>query len=180
MSDPQAEEGVALNVMETEDEGNCFEDDPVTPGPRRDRDSVVTFAIDTVNNARRRESVDSGISLTNTTRYGARGSTYDRSTRGGCVQFHHYLAPPGDNDTKDAESKGPAYLEAITLPQSTHTLLFTEPINSLPFGFAFIILVVSITCLALAFADNFDGSTSQNPFKVPGVYVLCVGFPAFA
>ena len=71
--------------------------------------------------------------------------------------MHHF-----DLDSK-AESEGESndnkieYLEAITLPQSTHTLLFTEKINSVPFGFAFIILVVSVMCKY--------GELSSNAFR---------------
>ncbi|KAL7549956.1 hypothetical protein ACHAWF_013212 [Thalassiosira exigua] len=59
------------------------------------------------------------------------------------------------------------YQEAITLPQSTHTLLFTERVCSVPFGFALLILAVSVTCLVLALWDNLDGQTTWSPLNVP-------------
>ena len=54
--------------------------------------------------------------------------------------------------------------DPIQLPQSTHSLLFTAPILSLPFAFAFGILVVSICCLALAFANSL--TTNEIPVNV--------------
>ena len=52
-----------------------------------------------------------------------------------------------DTDIKTRE-------EVITLPESTHSFLFTEPINSLPFAFAIGIAVISYTCLALSLQNN--------------------------
>ena len=37
----------------------------------------------------------------------------------------------------------------ITLPESTHTLLHTQPMNSLPFAFSVGIALLSISCLVL-------------------------------
>jgi len=115
------------------------------------------------------------------------GATVGGTTRGGAggIQFHQIptmsIAPGASfqnqsvayslgQSNKKRPSEGPMqveYLEAITLPQSTHTLLFTEYVFSLPFGFAFLILILSIGCLALALTDNLDGGTSDNPLKVP-------------
>mmetsp|Transcript_19848 Transcript_19848/g.33804 ORF Transcript_19848/g.33804 Transcript_19848/m.33804 type:complete len:668 (-) Transcript_19848:2283-4286(-) len=53
-----------------------------------------------------------------------------------------------DDDAKEDDN------DPITLPESTHTLLFTEPINSTPFIWSFLIAVVSILCLVLALLDN--------------------------
>ena len=41
-------------------------------------------------------------------------------------------------------------LDPIILPKSTHTLLFTEPINSAPFVLSVLIAALSILCLLLA------------------------------
>ena len=114
------------------------------------------------------------------------GATVGGTTRGGAggIQFHQIptmsIAPGVSFQNNQSvaysigQSKRPSegpmqveYLEAITLPQSTHTLLFTEHVFSLPFGFAFLILILSIGCLALALTDNLDGGTSDNPLKVP-------------
>mmetsp|Transcript_27009 Transcript_27009/g.46065 ORF Transcript_27009/g.46065 Transcript_27009/m.46065 type:complete len:646 (-) Transcript_27009:335-2272(-) len=62
------------------------------------------------------------------------------------------------------------YQEMIKLPQSTHSLLFTENVLSAPFAFAFSVLSVSIGCLVLAFYDNLnmEGPNSLNiPANVP-------------
>ena len=44
--------------------------------------------------------------------------------------------------------------DVITLPESTHTLLFTEPIDSRAFQFSFAIAALSIMCLLLALINN--------------------------
>ena len=105
------------------------------------------------------------------------GATVGGTTRGGAggIQFHQIptmsIAPGasfqnqsvayslGQSNKRPSEGMQVEYLEAITLPQSTHTLLFTEHVFSLPFGFAFLILILSIGCLALALTDNLDGGT---------------------
>ena len=46
--------------------------------------------------------------------------------------------------------------EPITIPQSTHSLLFTEDINSLPFLFSLYITVISYICLILALINNLQ------------------------
>ena len=125
------------------------------------------------------------------------GATMGGTTRGGAggIQFHQIptmsIVAPGASfqnnqsvayslgqSNKKRPSEGPMqveYLEAITLPQSTHTLLFTEHVFSLPFGFAFLILILSIGCLALALSDNLDGGTSDIAFSLEGLYaVRCI------
>ena len=52
------------------------------------------------------------------------------------------------DDEKDDDS------DPITLPESTHTLLFTEPIKSKPFLFSVIIAAMSTLCLILALLNN--------------------------
>jgi hypothetical protein len=52
------------------------------------------------------------------------------------------------DDEKDDDS------DPITLPESTHTLLFTEPIKSKPFLFSVIIAAMSTLCLLLALMNN--------------------------
>lgn len=53
------------------------------------------------------------------------------------------------NDAKDDDG-----YNGNTLPESTHTLLFTEPINSRAFQFSFAIAALSILCLLLALLSN--------------------------
>jgi len=58
--------------------------------------------------------------------------------------------------------------DPVNLPESTHTLFFTHPVCSLPFGFATSIVVISIMCLILAFADNFLSDFDPgNPWGIP-------------
>eukprot|EP00585_Thalassiosira_rotula_P005858 CAMPEP_0196159518 /NCGR_PEP_ID=MMETSP0910-20130528/46361_1 /TAXON_ID=49265 /ORGANISM="Thalassiosira rotula, Strain GSO102" /LENGTH=684 /DNA_ID=CAMNT_0041424439 /DNA_START=132 /DNA_END=2186 /DNA_ORIENTATION=+ len=78
-----------------------------------------------------------------------------------------------DDDVKDDEEEGKSDLyeserDPVNLPESTHTLFFTHPVCSVPFGFATAIVVISIGCLVLAFSDNFSsGSNPGNRFGIP-------------
>lgn len=132
-------------------------EDEIAQQPRRARNSVVTFA-----SSGGRGTVDGGGGWSRMSTVG----TTARTGPGG-IQFHHFTTQSTtfthhasfDLDSK-AEIEGESndnkieYLEAITLPQSTHTLLFTEKINSVPFGFAFIILVVSVMCKYRELSSN--------------------------
>ena len=51
-------------------------------------------------------------------------------------------------------SSDDADLDPIILPKSTHTLLFTEPINSVPFAIGLFIASLSIICLLLALFND--------------------------
>lgn len=55
----------------------------------------------------------------------------------------------------------------LTLPESTHSLLFLECVCSLPFWFAISIVLISFGCLWLAFLNNIQGGTKDNPFSIP-------------
>jgi hypothetical protein len=76
-------------------------------------------------------------------------------------------AAPQDaiDDTKDEPEYGEP--DPIELTRSTHSLLFTEPINSLPFLFALIIVLMSYTCLFLACYNNMQDSSEGNHLNVP-------------
>jgi hypothetical protein len=60
-------------------------------------------------------------------------------------------ATDGLNDVDDEKEDEN---DPITLPESTHALLFTEPINSKPFFMSFLIAAMSVLCLLLALFDN--------------------------
>ena len=108
-------------------------EDEIAQQPRRARNSVVTFA-----SSGGRGTVDGGGGWSRMSTVG----TTARTGPGG-IQFHHFTTQSTtfthhasfDLDSK-AEIEGESndnkieYLEAITLPQSTHTLLFTEKINA--------------------------------------------------
>lgn len=67
------------------------------------------------------------------------------------------------NDDEVKESKDP-----IQLPESTHSLLFTECGFSLPFWFALGVVFLSFACLWLAFWNNvMNGGTAGNQFNIP-------------
>ncbi|KAL7461130.1 hypothetical protein ACHAXS_001558, partial [Conticribra weissflogii] len=57
--------------------------------------------------------------------------------------------------------------EPILLPQSTHTLLSTEPVFSFPFIFAVIIAIMSAMCLILALMNNATHGLSGNRLSIP-------------
>ena len=57
--------------------------------------------------------------------------------------------------------------ETLMLPHSTHTLLFTEDVCSLPFFFAMFVLFVSFSCLGLALWDGLGEGSPGNPLGVP-------------
>ena len=123
-------------------------DDEISNLGRRARNSVVTFASSGARN-----SVYSGRMSTvlgTTSRTGPGGIQFHQMATQSTSTFHdnstHHAPFDLDSKSESGEDNTIEYLEAITLPQSTHTLLFTERINSLPFAFAFIILVVSVMC----------------------------------
>ena len=64
--------------------------------------------------------------------------------------------------------------ETLMLPQSTHSLLFTGSVVSLPFAFAFSIVIVSYSCLALALVNNLLGGYPGNIMNVPVAVVPSV------
>jgi hypothetical protein len=73
----------------------------------------------------------------------------------------HKRTPKVDNDgTEDI---------GINLPQSTHSLLFTEPVCSFPFLFAAFIALLSFLVMVLALINNkfADGSDENNVYQVP-------------
>lgn len=51
----------------------------------------------------------------------------------------------------------------LTIPESTHSFLFTEPVTSLPFLFSLYIVVMSYGCLIIALIDNLaHNDTPEN------------------
>ncbi|KAL7458616.1 hypothetical protein ACHAWC_010206 [Mediolabrus comicus] len=55
----------------------------------------------------------------------------------------------------------------ITLPESTHTLLHTQPMNSLPFAFSVGIALLSISCLVLVIWNALSAGEPGNKLGVP-------------
>ncbi|KAL3803524.1 hypothetical protein HJC23_014072 [Cyclotella cryptica] len=75
--------------------------------------------------------------------------------------------PHDDSHTRPDGDDGGYQEDPILLPQSTHSLLFTEPIGSIPFGYAFGIVILSLVSLLLALVNNLDAGTPGNPLGVP-------------
>lgn len=59
----------------------------------------------------------------------------------------------------DDEYRKECDYEAFTLPASTHSFLFTEPIRSLPFAFGIGIAAISCASLALALINNITSGS---------------------
>jgi len=76
---------------------------------------------------------------------------------------------PNDDDNKEVkEDLDESIDEPITLPESTHTLFFTQPICSLSVGYAVGIVILSSLCLFMALFDNlYSDSSPDNPLAIP-------------
>jgi len=75
-----------------------------------------------------------------------------------------------DEDKDEEEGEGDLYeveMEPVTLPESTHTLFFTQPKCSIPFAFASSIILISLVCLAQAFLDNLGLGLDVFTKKLP-------------
>ena len=79
------------------------------------------------------------------------------NSNGGADQF---------NDNNDADDEKEVF-DGLELPESTHSLLFTEKTCSLPHFFSVAIVLISVSSLWLAFDNNIRGGPSGNPFKIP-------------
>ena len=69
------------------------------------------------------------------------------------------------NDNNGADEK--EVLDGLELPESTHSLLFTEKTCSVPHFFSVAIVIISVSSLALAFLNNVKGGSSDNLFNIP-------------
>ena len=76
------------------------------------------------------------------------------------LAFHLQENRAGDDD--DDESK-----EVITLPQSTHSLLFTEPVCSVSFFFGYAVFCISCSSLAFALIDALQPGGPGNEYNIP-------------
>lgn len=59
------------------------------------------------------------------------------------------------------------YEDPILLPQSTHSLLYTEQICSAPFNYSLLIICLSLPSLVLALVNNLSNRTPGNPLGLP-------------
>ena len=69
------------------------------------------------------------------------------------------------SETDDIKESSNYEEEPLTIPQSTHSFLFTEPATTMPFYFGLGISVMSFTCLILALVDNVHNG--EIPYNVP-------------
>lgn len=60
------------------------------------------------------------------------------------------------DENKVTDSQRDYYPDPIEIPHSTHSLLFTEPVFSLPFAFAVMVMGLALLCLSLAFYNSFE------------------------
>ena len=94
----------------------------------------------------------------------------DNGGRGGKAQ----QAGRDDDDVDDTKDDDDEYedldeseVDPLTLPESTHTLFFTQPVFSIPFCFAVGIVFISVMCLIMALLNNLQDRTPGNPLNVP-------------
>ena len=70
------------------------------------------------------------------------------------------------SETDDVKESSSTYEEEpLTIPQSTHSFLFTEKPTTMPFYFGLGISVMSFVCLILALVDNLQNG--EVPYNVP-------------
>jgi len=69
-----------------------------------------------------------------------------------------------DDDDDDGDDGDPdeSVAEPIALPQSTHTLLFTQPATSFPFVFAIAVALVCCSCLVMALLNNLTSGGGDD------------------
>jgi len=90
---------------------------------------------------------------------GSNGRARNRSTNSTNDDFKENGEEKVDLDKPEPES--------THLPESTHTLLFTQPICSTPFGFSIAIIFLSFSCLTMALSYNLPNALPGNPLGVP-------------
>lgn len=67
----------------------------------------------------------------------------------------------------EEETRGSFNNQEYILPESTFSLLVTEPPLSRPFMFAIFTAALSLTCLGLVLYDSVENGTVINPINVP-------------
>ena len=67
----------------------------------------------------------------------------------------------------EEETRGSFNNQEYILPESTFSLLVTEPPLSRPFIFAVFTAALSLTCLGLVLYDSVENGTEINPINVP-------------
>jgi len=69
-----------------------------------------------------------------------------------------------NGEEEDLDASDP---EPPQLPESTHSLFFTQPIFSLPFAYALSIYSISMASLVMALYNSVPGGSPKNPLSVP-------------
>ena len=94
------------------------------------------------------------------------GQTKDLQIMTDALEVNENASPQSavDDTKEDSEYSEP---DPIQLTRSTHSLLFTEPISSIPFAFALIIVLMSYTCLFLACWYNMKDGSRGNYLNSP-------------
>ena len=76
----------------------------------------------------------------------------------------------GGDDDDDADEEAELYEpdpEPVSLPTSTHSIFFTQPVFSLPFLFATCITVICVMSLSMALINNLEMGGPGNLMGVP-------------
>jgi len=84
-----------------------------------------------------------------------------------------------DDDDDDDGDPDESVAEPIALPQSTHTLLFTQPATSFPFAFAVVVAFICFSCLVMALLNNLTWGGDDERGDILGVPAN-VGFAVIA
>jgi hypothetical protein len=74
-----------------------------------------------------------------------------------------------DDDDDDDGDPDESVAEPIALPQSTHTLLFTQPATSFPFVFAVSVAFICCSCLFMALLNNLTSGGDDEKGDFIGV-----------
>ncbi|KAL7454765.1 hypothetical protein ACHAWC_008115 [Mediolabrus comicus] len=97
-------------------------------------------------------------------------NTYDLESNGSSPQDAGVIS--NIDDTKNEYSED----DPIELTRSTHSLLFSEPVCSLPFLFAIIIAMMSFICLVLACYNNMQDTVGVTvDVRIAQYFSLAIG-----
>ncbi len=111
------------------------------------------FPRSTISSSPQSQMTDGGIRITYGTEFQNNGHLALEDSK------NDEKGNAGDDDVNEEEP--------IVLTQSTHSLIFTEPICSVPFWFGLVVAAMSYACLILAMLHNMSYGEPGNLLDVP-------------
>ena len=160
----------SLKRSTTDDEDNNNNVNDTNNSPVKLR-SMYVSSMENDNNESEAQNNNNNYSRSNGRHTIARSST---------IKFGRYSAERAlpiaedDDDIKEEDEEDEeedlyqSEPEPVTLPESTHSLFFTQPFCSLPVGYAISIVVISFICLGMALWNNLQANSSPgNPLGIP-------------